>query len=227
MASDKGQALAFIFSTHRGRKVRRWAWGLAGASFALSVFNGAVNPGEEASSQDVGDQSTSVADAGTEDAGTDKIKVAKADPFATDEPEAITISDSEPEEQGLLQEAAIVAGSGIERYATYAHDQTAQDYVKLIPGLAPSASKVLLEAAETNWVEVKSERIKATTKLRSPQPQVTAYNGNKGTAKVAVAVTQKVRSGDETTTFNRSYTVNLKRVEDEQRGWQITAFVSN
>lgn len=230
MADDKGQQLAFIFSTHRGRKVRRWAMGIIGASFALSVFNGQLNPSTDAEETPAQAESTNGSgwDAvPEEEGGQDGVIAATADPFSTADPTSVDVSDTAPAEQGRLQQALTVAGEGAQRYATYSYQQTPEDYVALIPSLSTEAGEALLYAANINWPEVKGKRVQATAEVRSPQPQVTEHNTAKRTTRVAVAVTQKVRTGEQSVTYNRSYTVHLQRVEDAQRGWRITAIVSN
>lgn len=215
-----------MFSTHRGQFVKRVSLGLFAFSFGLMMLNGILNgptPEQEAAA--------AAAEAnpnGEVVRAEPDIAPAPVDPFAAQKKvESLVAPETGTDENSLFQTAISTAGTGATQYATYSHQQTPDAYVDLISGMAPEASKALREAAKTNWAEIEAQQITSKSAIRGTQPQVIAFDAEKGTAAVTVTVAQSVTSRDREYLFSKSYLVHLQRTSDDKAQWEIISIGSS
>lgn len=219
MASKAPARTTGMFSTHRGKFVKRLLWALFAGSFALMILNGMMNPSTDEADGADDPEVTEVVRADP------KVEPAPVNPFTVREKvEPITVPESGTGENSLFQSAISIAGEGAVRYATYSHQQTPDAYVALIPKMKPESAKALTEAAEANWPEIEIDQVTASGAIRGIQPQMVAFDTDTGSASVSVSVAQTVKTRDGEFHFSRSYLVQLVRAEGEDGPWQIVRF---
>lgn len=218
MAQQAGRT-AGMFSTHRGRKVRNVAALALLFAFFMMFANGLLN----------GDDTDTSAEGEVDESGMEveyippEVEPSPVDPFNLDnDPEPVSAPESGTSESSLFQSAVTTAGETAQRYATYSHQQAAEDYIGLIPHLSEDTEEALLEVASLNWADIDARQVTASAVVRGTQPRVVAFDAEEGLTSVSVSVAQEVtdRYGDYT--FSRSFLIDMRRVDEEGASrWEV------
>lgn len=209
------------FSTHRGRKVKRLAFMLGGLSVGLLIVQG-VTSGTEQVPQPVAvvDPSMSY----VEDVDPVMMPAIANPPLRNN---GVTGSDDSRDAetnrpilriktQGENDTTAViqVAQKTATAWGTYSAEQSAEEFVRSLPHLAPGADTSILNQVKDTWAEIQDSDASASAVLSGTAPVVQALDAKKGNATVTVTVEQ-IRNGENSPNQVR-LVIQLSRFEAER-----------
>lgn len=197
-----GTALPGLFSTHRGRTVRRWIVGLFAASILMMMVNNATQ-GESASQA----QQTAPTVAPPR---PPKVEAPVYDPFDV----AVPANLGEASLDSRFQEAVSLAASGVSAFATYSYQGTPDGFVATIPQLRADAAESLLETSKASWGRMQATQAAASIDRLAVRPRLVETGD--GAAVVVVSVAQTVSASQKVQHFSRAYTVGLSQDRDAE-----------
>lgn len=114
-------------------------------------------------------------------------------------------------------------------WATYSNSETAAEFVKTLPGLAPGADATITKAIQGTWSSRFTKTSAFLGTLSGSAPIVDSYDATKGTARVSVVVDQEaVGSEDAQQIKPITYQVDLVRYLDSDATpfWGVVSAMS-
>lgn len=238
-----------LFSSHRGRAVKKGLIVVGATSMALFIGNGMLGGGEV----DSGDTTeTTTAFVGDEEPKEPAVAAPISRPFEVPVEggvqdveggdiygEAVEQSDSSTSPDGgedesedatdELQRSATYSSAVAlttkfaEAYGTHSFDQTAQEWVDSLPGLSPAAKTKLLVSAKDAWPDVADRRASSTaTPVAESIAPIYSRDGG-ATVQLAVRVTKKTSYEGKAGYASDSYAITLKRAAGSSDGWTVVS----
>lgn len=214
-----------LFSTHRGRKVRRGV--LATGSFALGllIVSGITGGSHSVDASAVAATPTADPAAGVQAPKEAQVLPAMANPktkeqqdkFGTGvERDAATnrsIVKIRTQGDNDYTAATQVAQKAAVAWGTFQHTMSAQEFVGSLPNVAPGADVAILNAVKGQWSSVQSRNVDSTAKLNGVTPIVQTLNEKQGVATVSVKVDQSKTGDGELGTKTVTFVVQMSRFE--------------
>lgn len=242
----KGKAVgqSTMFSTNRGRLVKRLLWLGAAASLVMMIV---TSPSDGGSASDDTTSGTTAA----EQVERPDPRVAAAvgnpmDPYYgvndvanSEEGEG----GEEPVDPDDYEDVVAMSQQAAVAFTTYNYTQTPAEWVNTIPGLAQGLNTMLVESADETWPAMEEQQVTTSSALAGA-PQIIYYRESDGQAQVLINVNQQVSSSNGTTTKTKAVAVTLVRGEDptlegedeeeeetsstpDEETWFITGILSN
>lgn len=98
-------------------------------------------------------------------------------------------------------------------WGTYSHSMSAQQFVASLPNVSPGADAAMLNAVRGQWPMIQSKSVDSTAKLTGVTPIVQTLNEKQGVATVSVKVDQSRTGEVDTSTKTVTFVVQMSRFE--------------